>query len=156
MPSSGDVEPFQRFSEILSGQGVHEALRFLNGRTPHRFTGLYRFDGDTLRNVHLVDVYERGTLKGDDPPMAETYCSIVGRTEQPFAVDDTRADPRLDGHPARETVISYCGVLMRDTEGRPYGTLCHFDLQPCDVPRAELPLMERASPMLFAMLGSAA
>lgn len=146
-PSATDA--FARFTEILTAQGVPEALRYLNSRTPHRFTGLYRFDGDTLRNVHLVDVYDRGTVKGDDPPMAETYCSIVGRTEKPFAVDDTRADARLAGHPARESVISYCGVLVRDAAGRPFGTLCHFDLQPCDVPTNEIPLMERASPLLF-------
>ena len=36
---------------IALSDGVHAALRYLNSRTPHRFTGVYRYDGDVLRNM---------------------------------------------------------------------------------------------------------
>ena len=84
--------------------------------------------------------------------MAETYCSIVGQLSRSFTTEDTRRDDRLRIHPARNTVISYCGVLLRDAEGRPFGTLCHFDLVPCEVPIREMPLMEAAAPLLMAAI----
>ncbi len=143
---------FLKFEKLLESQGVHEALHFLNSRTPHRFTGVYRFDPPMLRNVHLVDSYAPELVKGDDAPMTETYCSIVGDTERPFTVEDARRDDRLRTHPARNSVISYCGVLLRDERGKPFGTLCHFDLLPCDVPVTELPLMEAAAPCLMKAL----
>ena len=31
-------------------QGPHQGLEYLNSRTPHRYTGVFRFDGDMLRN----------------------------------------------------------------------------------------------------------
>ena len=146
------ADTFLKLGKILSHQGVHEALRFLNSRTPHRFTGLYRFDGPTLRNIALFDSYSSDVKKGDDVPMAETYCSIVGQLEGTFTTEDARRDVRLRAHPARNTVISYCGALLRDAEDRPFGTLCHFDVVPCEVPIREMPLMEAAAPLLMAAI----
>ncbi len=139
-------------TRILDAEGLHAALTFLNGRTPHRFTGIYRFDGDILRNVHLVDVYTPEVRRGDDAAMDATYCSLVKAEDAPFATPDARTDERLQTHPARDSVISYCGVLLRDAAGVPYGTLCHFDLQPCEVPHGEMPLMEAAAPHLMRAL----
>jgi PAS domain S-box-containing protein len=146
------ADTFLKFGKILDMQGVHEALRFLNSRTPHRFTALYRFDPPTLRNVAIFDSYAPDVKKGDDTPMAETYCAIVGELQNSFTTADTRRDDRLRTHPARNTVISYCGVLLRDAAGRPYGTLCHFDLVPCEVPIREMPLMEAAAPLLMSAI----
>ena len=143
------ADTFLKFEKILSTQGVHEALRFLNSRTPHRFTAMYRFEPPTLRNLMLVDSYATDVKKGEDAPLSHTYCSIVGQTARSFSTEDTRRDDRLRAHPARETVISYCGVLLRDADGNPFGTLCHFDLVPSDVPAAEMPLMEAAAPLLM-------
>ena len=49
-------------------------------------------------------------------------------------------------------MASYCGVLLRDSEGAPFGTLCHFDLVPCEVPASEMPLMEAAAIELMAAM----
>lgn len=38
-----------RFASPLQQHGVRAALRYLNDRTPHRYTGLFRFDGDVPR-----------------------------------------------------------------------------------------------------------
>jgi hypothetical protein len=43
------------FTDLLHQQGVHAALEHLNHRTPHRYTGLFRFDGEMLRNEALFD-----------------------------------------------------------------------------------------------------
>ena len=148
----GRADIFLKFEKLLAAQGVHEGLRFLNSRTPHRFTGIYRFDPPTLRNVHLVDSYTVECTKGDDVPMTETFCSVVGEGERTFTTENSLADERLTTHPARETVLSYCGVLLRDAAGRPFGSLCHFDVVPCDVPIAEIPLMEAAAASLMRAL----
>lgn len=152
MPAAERAEPFTKLERILRDRGLHEALRFLNSRTPHRFTGVYLFDPPMLRNLHLIDAYDPEQSKGDDALMAETYCSIVVQTRETFITADTRADPRLVGHPVRAGVLSYCGVLLRDIDGKPRGTLCHFDILPCDAPINDLPLMEAAASIVLEIV----
>lgn len=130
---------------------MHAALAFLNARVPHRFTGIYRFDGAILRNVQLFDGENPGLEIGADAPLRETYCSIVGETNKPFSSAEARADERLRDHPARNTVISYCGVPIGSS-----GTLCHFDLVVRPVPMEEIPLMEEAARILAQRLQQAA
>jgi hypothetical protein len=43
------------FAALVQQQGVHAALAYLNRRTPHRYTGLFRFEGALLRSEVLVD-----------------------------------------------------------------------------------------------------
>ena len=43
------------FVTLVQQQGVHAALAYLNHRTPHRYTGLFRFEGQVLRSEVLVD-----------------------------------------------------------------------------------------------------
>lgn len=139
----------REFSAVLSERGLHAALRFLNARTRHRFTGVYRFDPPTLCNVCLYD-RENPTLNvGTDSPMTETYCSILDETRAPFGLEDSATDPRVAAHPARQRVISYCGVPLLSADGTSVGTLCHFDLRPRIVPASEIPFMEAVAPLLL-------
>ena len=146
------VDTFLKFEKVLETRGIQESLRFLNSRTSHRFTALYRFDPPHLHNLYLVDSYDPNVKTGEDVPLVETYCSIIRASERSFSTEDTRRDPRLSRHPAREVVISYCGVLLRDAKGNAFGTLCHFDLVPSDIPISELPLMEAAAPLIMTVL----
>ncbi|MEO8359606.1 MAG: ATP-binding protein [Vicinamibacteria bacterium] len=150
------AQTLAKFEKELGANGVQEALRFLNNRTAHRFTGVYRFDPPTLHNLALLDAKDRAVAQGENPPMEATYCSIVGTFERPFTSEDTLQDERLRAHPARESVRSYCGVLLRREDGTPFGTLCHFDLVPRDVPVAELALMEAAAPLLMKAIAARA
>ncbi len=75
---------------IVAEQGVRAGLVYLNGLTEHRFTAVYRFDGDTLRNA----------------------------------------------------------VPLRDADGTPFGTLCHFDFAPARISQENLELMEDIAPAL--------
>ncbi|UOQ69539.1 hypothetical protein [Hymenobacter volaticus] len=84
----------------------------MNSRTPHRYTGLYRFDGQHSRNVLLFDRYDPRVRQGQDVPLAEAFCSLVGRHEQLLQILDAALDPRAQQ--VDTLVVSYCGVLVRD------------------------------------------
>ncbi len=142
----------EEFEAILEQSGVHAALRFLNRRTAHRFTGIYRFNSPALSNVALFDRHNPELRIGEDAPMRETYCSIVGATKAPFATADAQLEESLREHPARENVLSYCGVLLCEVGGNLFGTLCHFDLVPCPIPRHEIPILEAAAPLIMKKL----
>jgi hypothetical protein len=140
------------FTALLHQDGVHAALEYLNRRTPHRYTGLFRFDEDMLRNEVLFDRYQPTVKQGDDVPMAVTYCALVGRQQAPLQILDATIDPQAAG--VETPVISYCGVLIRDAQGQAYGTLCHYDLQRCQERTTDLPLLEAAAQLLYNKLHS--
>ncbi|UYZ57427.1 GAF domain-containing protein [Hymenobacter latericus] len=143
------------FTHILHLHGIHAALKYLNNRTPHRYTGIFRFDGDTLRNEALYDRYNPTQEKGADAPMEATYCSLVGRQQQPLEINDASTDLRVKGI-VDTPVVSYCGVLIRDGQGQPFGTLCHYDMQRCQERSTDLPLLEAAAQLFYAQLRPAA
>ena len=146
------ADAFLKFEKVLHHQGIHESLRFLNNRTSHRFTGIFRFAPPRLESLFLVDSDDPRVKQGDDAQLSDTYCSIVGVTQQSLTTEDTRRDERLSTHPARRLVLSYCGVLLRGADGETFGTLCHFDRVPSDVPVSEMPLLEAAAPLLMVAL----
>lgn len=130
---------------------MFRALQYLNGRTPFRFTGVYRFDGDTLCNVALVDRWSPESKEGADASMSETFCAIVKQQGDAVQVVDARTDPRFPWM-ADNAVTCYCGALIRDVGGNPVGTLCHFDLQPVEQPSSELALLRAAAPLVVPYL----
>lgn len=136
------------FETIYDRHGLHDALAFLNARTRHRYTGVYRFDPPMLRNVCLYDRENPLLRMGGDSPMNETYCSIVGERAAPFTTPDSLGDASLEAHPARANVQAYCGAPVEDGGGRCVGTLCHFDVRPRLVPETEIPIMERVAQLL--------
>ena len=138
------VEGYEGFTARLA-IGLASALGYLNARTRHRYTGVYRFDHPMLRCVALFD-RENPTLQtGCDVPMEETYCSLVGARSAPFATPDAEHDDELVAHPARLSVLAYCGVPLIGGAGDCIGTLCHFDDRPRLVPHGEIPLLNAAA-----------
>jgi hypothetical protein len=85
------------FTDLLQYQGVHAALEYLNHRTPHRYTGLFRFDEEMLRNEALFDRHQPSVRQGLDVPMAVAYCALVGRQEAPVTILDAALDPLAQG-----------------------------------------------------------
>jgi protein-S-isoprenylcysteine O-methyltransferase Ste14 len=130
MPPPATFPELDTFEAVLRERGVHEALRFLNRRTPHRYTGVYRYDGDTLRSVWLFDRYAPDVGRGDDLPLANAYCAHIVEQGGHLAFTDARTDSPVP-YKSASSVISYCGVLISDREGNPFGALCHFDTKPC-------------------------
>lgn len=142
------------FQDVLLSRGVHAALGWLNARVRHRFTGVHRIDPPVLRNLLLFD-RENPTLEvGSDTPLRETYCSIVGETGRPFAMTNASCDGRVREHPARDSVLAYCGVPLVDEArgGRVFGTLCHFDLRPQRSSSSDIVLLEAISPLIVAAI----
>ena len=131
---------------MLDTNGMCGALGLLNARTRYRFTGLYRADPPMLRNEYLFDRENPSiSLGGDVNPLDHTYCGIVAATHAPFISIDARTDARLTNHPARDSVVSYVGVPVRNANGRIFGSLCHFDLRPRILPLDELAVLESIS-----------
>lgn len=147
-----DATDLREFEDLLNGEGVHAALRFLNDRSGYRFTGVYRFDEPTLRNLHMFDRTNPDLELGSDAPLRETYCSMIRRTQKPLGIDDARTDPRTAEHPAKEATQSYLGVPLQREDGTPFGTLCHFDVVPRSGDRSEWPFMEAAARAIMRRL----
>ncbi|RZK30007.1 MAG: hypothetical protein EOO63_07815 [Hymenobacter sp.] len=139
------------FAALVQQQGVHAALAYLNHRTPHRYTGLFRFEGEVLRSEILVDGNQPLVRRGEDVPMAATFCSLVGRQQASVEILDVATDPQYSGL-VDTPVMSYCGVLIRDAQGQPYGTLCHYDMQRCQERTTDQPLLEAAAALLYEQL----
>ena len=131
--------------------GLHAALRYLNSRTPHRFTGVYRYDGEMLRNMALFDRSEPEKQRGSDIPMADAYCANVGRSGEPLEFADAAGDGRVAYLPG-SPVVCYSGVLISSPGGVPYGTLCHYDMRRCQTRTSDIPLLKAAAPLLYEAL----
>ena len=138
---------------VLGSEGVHAALQLLNTRTRFRYTGLYHVDPPLLRNIHLFDRENPGlNVSGTVSPLTIGYCGIACSTGAPFVTSDSRKDPRLESHPARESMISYCGVPIRSRGGIPWGTLCHFDFRRRLASPDEAALLETLVPVFAGWL----
>ncbi len=140
-------------ARVLSGKGVHAALSLLNRRTRFRFSGLYRVDPPLLRNIHLFDRENPDlNVSGAVSPLASTYCGIACSTAAPFITSDARSDARLESHPARDSIVSYCGVPIRSRGGIPWATLCHFDFRRRLARPEETALLETIVPVFAQWL----
>lgn len=143
----------QTFTHTLYQKGVHAALGLLNSRVPHRYTGLYRFDGEQSRNLHLFDRYDLRLRQGHDVPLAEAFCALVGREQTLVDIVDATRDPRAET--INTLVVSYCGVPVHDEQGRLFGSLCHYDLTLCQEWHGHKRLLTAAAPLLYRALYAA-
>ena len=144
-------EELAQLRQALQDGGLHRGLDWLNARTPYRFTGVYRYDGDMLRNVALFDRWSPQVRKGADAPLDQTFCAIVRDTGEWLEVENGARDARFPWM-QQNAVVCYCGALLRDDSGEPWGTICHFDVQRCQPARSEVDLLLAAGPLLYAEL----
>ena len=133
---------------LISAGKLRDALALLNLSTEHRFTALYRFGGDTLHNLILVDRDDPTQTGMGDIPMLASYCVFIRDASRPFDTADSLEDPRVAEHPKRNQIRSYCGVPLMDATGRVYGSLCHFDYRPLPVRPDTIELLEDVAPAL--------
>lgn len=133
----------------LTRGGPDAALEYLNQGVPHRYTAIYRFDGELLRNMFLCDKLDQ--VRPDfllAVPFKHSFCQFVLR-DQAFRTEDSRKDRRLDGNPYQGVVISYHSVpLTTGDDGSLWGTLSHFDMKSLPLPDEEFELLERAADLL--------
>ncbi len=145
--------PIIDFEQTLRSRGLHAALAVLNQRTVYRFTGVYRFDGEWLRNVALFDRWNPEQAKGEDAPMHETFCAIVPSEGSLLEVTDGAVDQRFPWM-NENAVVSYCGTLIRGELGDPFGTICHFDVNRCQSASSEFPFMAAAAPLIYQAISA--
>lgn len=137
-----------RFSEHLQRDGLHTALGYLNSRTRFRYTGAYRLAAPLLCSLEIFDRENPALALCARVAMDTTYCSIVSAREEALAVDDAEKDVRVHSHRAREQFAAYCGVPLRDGQGKAFGTLCHYDSRPRIGSGQHIELLERVAPIV--------
>jgi hypothetical protein len=150
-----DTEPNELISKIeniLKTEGIYAALKLLNDETGHRYTGLYRYAGHKLQNIALYDRLEPSTNQAGDVPLSVTYCSLLKELEA-LELLDRQKDSREGVLTIETPVNSYCGVLIRDSYGQPFGSLCHWDMVAIEegLPH-EFEILQQASEMFYNYL----
>ena len=100
-----------QFKAVLKADGLVVAMRWLNDRVPYRFTGIFAFDGDMLRNICLIDKENESTTNCSAQPITESYCMYIHRTAERFSVEEASGDMRVGAHPKRRN----CAVLLRNS-----------------------------------------
>lgn len=126
---------------------LREILSWLNARTSHRFTGVYRFEPGWVVSVALFDREAPDVRIGADVKMKESYCWLTGLGGV-YRIEDARSDERLAAHAAREEVRSYVAVALQDRSGQPWGTLCHFDFAPREAAGETMHELEAIRPLI--------
>ncbi len=116
-----------KLENLLSTEGLHAGLKFLNGRVPHRFTAVYRLDELMLHMVDMVDKDGLDDMKLEAVPLGDSFCQFTLR-EGSFLTTSSGGDKRLDGHPYQGVVESYIGLPLTRADGELFGTFCHYDL----------------------------
>ncbi|SCK17704.1 GAF domain-containing protein [Variovorax sp. HW608] len=142
----------ETFSALLASEGPEAALQYLNSGVPHRYTAIYRFEGDLLRNVLLHD--KRRQMRPEfliAVPFKQSFCQFV-RRDQVFRTNDSASDERLAGHPYRGVVVSYHSVPVLNDEGALWGTMSHFDMRSHPVADSEFELLQQAAKALSSYI----
>lgn len=121
--------PAHHFKAALNEQGLWSAMRWLNSTVPYRYSAIFGFDGDTLKNVCLVDKATPDVTQCDTQPITDSYCVYIHRVPETFVLQEAANDARVDGHPKQKSFQSYYGVPLFDEAGELRGTVCHFDLE---------------------------
>jgi hypothetical protein len=134
------------FARILKELGMHRALGFLNLRTWHRYTGVYRFHHGQLRCVSLFDRENLGVKGAPDEQLTSTLASIVARFSTSFATPDSLDDPRLGDHGARSHVRAFHAVPLTNVAERCFGALVHWDTEPQTLSQREMRLLFMVAP----------
>ena len=146
---SGPTNELFNFIELMGRHNLHAALTYLNSRTPHRYTSVYKFNDEQLQSVCLVDKYDPEVKEGESVLIRDSYCSTLPSVKSldllPHIPDDY---PRV----AASSVEAYGGVLITDELGNPFGSLCHFDYKRCETNRNDIPLLKKVAPLIFKYL----
>jgi hypothetical protein len=94
----------EKFKIALNAGGLWAAVRWLNDRVPYRFTAIFAFDGDMLRNICLVDKENEKITNCSDQPITESYCMYIHRSAERFSVEEASRDMRVAVLPKRRNV----------------------------------------------------
>ena len=139
------------FIAALEVAGIAGALKFLNARTPYRYTAIYRFEGAMMRNIYLYDRLGEDVSDFGKVPLGDSFCQFV-MAQGGFSTSDSAHDERLLGHAYRGVLNAYFGLPLSRKPGTIYGTFCHFDFKPQVIADGEIKFLESVTPWLLDYL----
>jgi len=142
-------EAYDRFTALMASSGLREALAYLLKLSDYRYIAIFRFQNGKANAAVYYDRDNPAVLRAEEVPESATYCGFVRDGKRLFATANALQDPRLAGHPARATVLAYCGLPILDSGGQFLGTLCHYDLVPRDPEQLDLDLLLRVASLLW-------
>jgi len=142
------VKLAEDFKTTIKCDGLWAAMRWLNGKVPYRYTAIFAFDGDMLRNVCLVDKHDPTITRCADQPITDSYCIYTHRSGESFGLEEARLDPRVDGHPKRNAYRCYYGIPLFGSDGKLLGTVCHFDARTISVTSAVVTSLDDLAPFI--------
>ena len=148
MARMSNSQAVAEIKKILRNEGVRAALIFVNHLTEHRFSALYQFQNDILRNLYFYDREYPETETTDEIPVTASYCVFLRDSGLLFHTSDALRDERVRTHPKREQLQSYCGVPVLDSEGKLFGSVCHFDIKARVIADEDVDLMEAVALLL--------
>ena len=137
--------------QALAGGGMPAALALLNDRTHFRFTGVYKLSGDVMLARHIHDRVGEQRTWPRVIPLSRSFCGHV-LAHGEFMTRAASFDQRIPEHPYPGLIEGYYGCLLRQPGGQPWGTLFHFDMNPCELPKDEIAFLARATPLLATHL----
>jgi len=83
-------------------------------------------------------------------PVSHSLCQHVVLTGTELRVEDSRSDPRFEGHPAAQHgVIAYAGVPLSSLDGHVLGTLCAIEHGPRRWNEEELQVLRDAAALVM-------
>jgi len=86
-------------------------------------------------------------------PVSHSLCQHVVVTGSELRVEDSRSDPRFQGHPAAQHgVIAYAGVPVSSQDGHVLGTLCAIAHEPRRWSDEELQILRDAAALVMGEL----
>lgn len=138
----------ERFTDILASSGAREALAYIVGLSDYRFIGIFRFKNGRANAAIHYDRENPEVMSATEVPDTATYCCYVRDSKGIFTTVDASSDERLTQHPARETILAYCGVPILEPDGHLLGTLCHYDVVPRDTDHLDLQLLMQVAGLL--------
>jgi hypothetical protein len=138
----------EKFKTTLKADGLGAAMRWLNDRVPYRYTAIFAFDGEMLRNICLIDKDNSKITNCSDQPITESYCMYIHRSRERFSVEQALLDQRVEEHPKRHSVQCYYGIPLFGSEGKMLGTVCHFDSMPVRVTEEIAEALDDLAPVI--------
>lgn len=138
----------EKFKATIKADGLLAAMRWINDGAPYRFTAIFAFDGDMLRNICLVDKQNADITHCPNQPITDSYCIYIHRSGERFSVEEAMLDRRVDGHPKRRSYQCYYGIPLLGSDGKLRGTVCHFDSSPVRVTDDVVAVLDDLAPLI--------
>jgi len=126
-------------------------MRWLNSQVPYRYTAIFAFAGDTLRNICLIDKENVEIANCCDQPVTDSYCIYIYRSGQRFSVEQALLDKRVAGHPRQSNYQCYYGIPLVNGQGKLLGTVCHFGTSPIQVTDDVVTALDDLAPFIAEM-----